>query len=240
MILLAAAVIGGDNSDLSWFTSNAQVEHHAGKAAAKGNWIELFNGRTLQGWHNYNETTPVTNWAVEDGILVCKGATADAAGGDLVTDKEFENFELSWEWKIAPGGNSGVLYHVVEDKQYKAAYETGPEYQLIDDTGYPGKLEEWQKTGCDYGMNEVKVAKRLNPPGDWNTSKIVFNKGHVEHWLNGEKILEFNAWSEQWRKEKNEGKWKDYPGYGNAKKGRIALQDHGDKASFRNIKIKEL
>lgn len=203
-------------------------------------WVSLFDGKTLQGWHNYNRSGKVLNWTIENGELVCQGATQNAAGGDLVTDKEYGNFELSWEWKIAPGGNSGVMYHVIEDPKYKAAYETGPEYQLIDDTGYPGKLENWQKTGCDYGMNAVTTAKKLNRAGEWNTSKIIFNNGHVEHWLNGEKILEFNAWSDQWVKEKQEGKWKNYPDYGSAKKGRIALQDHGDKAYFKNIKIKEL
>jgi hypothetical protein len=97
--------------------------------------VELFDGKTFKGWHNFNGTGEVKSWAIEDGNLVCLGTAADAHGGDIVTDAEYENFELAWEWKITKGGNSGVMYHVVEDKKYKAPYETGPEYQIIDDVG---------------------------------------------------------------------------------------------------------
>jgi Domain of Unknown Function (DUF1080) len=202
--------------------------------------VSLFDGKTFKGWHNFNQTGAVKSWTIEDGALVCLGTAADAHGGDIVTDAEYENFELRWEWKITPGGNSGVMYHVVEDPKYKAPYETGPEYQMIDDVGFPYKLEEWQKTGADYAMNLPNDKKNVKPVGEWNTSKIVFNRGAVEHWLNGEKIIAFQAWSTQWQKDKTTGKWKDYPGYGLARKGRIALQDHGNKVYFRNIAIVEL
>ncbi len=203
-------------------------------------WKNLFDGKTLEGWHGFNKQGPVANWVVEDGVLLCQGIAKDASGGDLVTDEEFENFELSWEWKISTGGNSGLMYHVTEGPKYSAPYETGPEYQLIDDTGYPGELEESQLTGSDYGMSPASSRKQMKPAGEWNTSRVIFNKGHVEHWLNGKKILEFQAWGEDWMKLKNEGKWKDYLDYGKAKKGKIALQDHGDKAWFRNIRIRTL
>jgi hypothetical protein len=206
----------------------------------KGKWISLFDGNTLKGWHGFNKTGPIANWDIEDGAMVCLGAAADAHGGDIVTDNSFENFELKWEWKISKEGNSGVMYHVVENAKYGAPYETGPEYQLIDDINFPQKLEEWQKTGADYAMNLTNEKKKLKPVGEWNTSKIIFNKGHVEHWLNGEKIVEFQAWDAEWTKKKTEGKWKDYPDYGLAKKGFIALQDHGHKAYFKNIMIKVL
>lgn len=207
---------------------------------ADAEWKTLFDGKTLKGWHGFNKNGAVSNWTAKNGVLVCQGIAKDASGGDLVTDEDFENFELSWEWKISAGGNSGLMYHVVEDPRYSAPYETGPEYQLIDDSGYPGELEESQKTGGDYGMTAANRAKKMKPAGEWNTSRLVFNKGHVEHWLNGEKILEFQAWDEQWTRLKNEGKWKDYPDYGKARKGKIALQDHGDKAYFRNIRIRQL
>lgn len=203
-------------------------------------WISLFDGKTLNGWHGFNKTGPIQNWTIEEDAMVCLGAAADAHGGDIVTDAAFENFELKWEWKISKGGNSGVMYHVVEGAKYSAPYQTGPEYQLIDDIGFPHKLEDWQQTGADYAMNITNDKKKLKPVGEWNTSKIVFNKGHVEHWLNGEKIVEFQAWDAEWTKKKTEGKWKDYPDYGSAKKGLIALQDHGNKAYFKNIMIKIL
>ena len=204
-------------------------------------WVSLFDGQTLNGWHGYNKSdSAVTNWIIEDSALVCLGAAEWDTGGDLVSDKEYGNFELEWDWKIEKGGNSGLMYHVVEDPKYKGPYETGPEYQMIDDAGWPGKLEDWQKTGADYAMNVANDKKKVNPIGEWNNSRIVFNEGHVEHWLNGEKIVEFEAWTDEWNKEKTTGKWKDFLDYGSAKSGKIALQDHGNKAYFKNIRIKEL
>lgn len=200
----------------------------------------LFDGKTFNGWHGFNKTGAIKNWAIEDGALVCLGAAANTNGGDIVTDAEYDNFELTWDWKVTPGGNSGVIYHVVENPKYSATYETGPEYQMIDDEGYPGGLEEWQKTAADYAMYTPNDKKKVMPVGQWNSSKIVFNKGHVEHWLNGAKVIEFNAWDTAWTKLKTEGKWKDFPDYGTAKKGRIALQDHGNKVYFKNLMIREL
>lgn len=220
------------------------AEEKTGTAAAEAKketgWESLFNGKDLTGWHGFNKTGPVTNWEVRDSALVCLGASHSDYGGDIVTDKDYSNFELKWEWKVDKGSNSGVMYHVVEDKKYKAPYETGPEYQVIDDIGFPGKLEEWQKAGADYAMNLPNDKKKLMPVGEWNSSSIIYNNGHVEHWLNGEKIVEFQADTPEWKKEKAEGKWKDFPDYAIAKTGKIALQDHGNKAYFRNIMIRPL
>ena len=124
--------------------------------------------------------------------------------------------------------------------KYHPTYETGPEYQLIDDDGWPDKLEPWQKTGCDYAMHLPNDNKKLNPVGEWNTSKIIFNNGHAEHWLNGKKIITFEAWTDDWNKKKAAGKWKDHPDYGLAHTGVIALQEHGHKVYFKDIKIREL
>ena len=157
-----------------------------------------------------------------------------------MTDKKFANFELKWEWKVNKGSNSGVMYHVQEGEKYHSPYETGPEYQIIDDIGFPEKLEEWQKAGADYAMTVPNDQKVLKPVGEWNTSSIIFNRGHVEHWLNGKKIVEFDAWTDDWNKKRTESKWKNYPDYGQAKTGEIALQDHGDKAFYKHIMIREL
>jgi hypothetical protein len=206
----------------------------------KGSWTSLFDGSTLKGWHGYNKAGVVKNWEIEEGALVCLGAAKDASGGDIVTDKKFANFELKWEWKVNKGCNSGVMYHVVEGSKWHSPYETGPEYQIIDDIGFPEHLEDWQQAGADYAMHTANSDKKLKPVGEWNTSSIIFNKGHVEHWLNGKKIVEFEAWSADWNKKRETGKWKDYPDYGKAKTGEIALQDHGDKAFYKNIMIREL
>ncbi len=216
------------------------VKKEAASTAASAKAASLFDGKTFKGWHNYNDTGTIKSWTIEDSALVCLGTAKDAHGGDIVTDAEYENFELSWDWKMTPGGNSGVMYHVVENPKYIAPYHTGPEYQMIDDVGFPSKLEEWQKTGADYAMNLANNKKVVKPVGEWNSSKIIFNKGAVEHWLNGEKIVSFQAWDDKWNKDKTTGKWKDFPDYGLAKKGRIALQDHGNKVYFKNIAVKAL
>lgn len=203
-------------------------------------WINLFDGKSLAGWHGFNKTVEVSNWIIQDSALVCLGASKSDYGGDLVSDTEFDNFELTWDWKVDKGSNSGVMYHVIEDPKYKAPYETGPEYQIIDDIGYPGKLEGWQQAGADYAMTPSNDKKQLKPVGEWNNSRLIYNAGHVEHWLNGEKIVEFQAGTEEWKKAKTEGKWKEFPDYGISSKGHIVLQDHGNKAYFKNIKIKSL
>jgi len=206
----------------------------------KEGWILLFDGKTMNGWHDYNGTTLTEPWHVVDGCIQAKGAGSDGSGY-LVTYKEYENFELSWDWKLSKGGNSGMLYHVVERPQFKVPYVTGPEYQLIDEPNFPEKLQEWQKLGADYAMHVPNFSlMKINPAGKWNNSKIVFDNGHVEHWLNGVKILEFEAWTDDWFARKNSGKWLNAPEYGLAKSGLICLQDHGYPASFRNIKLKEL
>lgn len=208
-------------------------------------WELLFDGNTMNGWKDYNGTTLTEPWHVVDGCIQAKGSGSDG-NGYIVTDKEFDNFILDWDWKLSNGGNSGMLYHVVENPYFKVPYVTGPEYQLIDVEGWekknaPTKLEEWQKIGVDYAMHLPDYSKlKVNPQGEWNNSRIVFDNGHVEHWLNGQKILEFEAWTDDWYARKNSGKWSHAPEYGLARTGVICLQDHGDPASFRNIKIKRL
>lgn len=210
------------------------------EAEKSDGWELLFDGTTLDNWRDYNGDELVGPWFVENGTIQAKGAGGDASGY-IVTKKQYENFELAWDWKIAAQGNSGVLYHVVENPIFNVPYVTGPEYQLIDDEGFPDPLEDWQKTAANYAMHSTNPAKTtIKPAGEWNTSKIVFDNGHVEHWLNGEKVVEFEAWSDDWHALKNSGKWADAPEYGLATKGVISLQDHGSAAWFRNVKIKEL
>lgn len=223
---------GGQEQQSQKETSGTQA------SAEDGEWIPLFNGDNLAGWQGYKEND-VAGWKVEDGVLVCQGKGADV-GGDIITEEKYCNFELKWEWKISEGGNAGLFYHVLKGDEYDAPYETGPEYQLLDDVGFPSELEDWQLAGADYGMYPPNEKKELKPVGEWNTSRIIFDDGHVEHWLNGEKIVEFEAWSDEWKQRVEDGKWSDYPDYGKAECGYIGLQDHGHKAWFRNIKIKEL
>ncbi|MBQ8773978.1 MAG: DUF1080 domain-containing protein [Muribaculaceae bacterium] len=208
-------------------------------------WQLLFDGKTLDGWRDYNGDSLTQPWHVVDGCIQAKG-NGDDHLGYIVTDKQYDNFILDWDWKLSYGGNSGMIYHVVEDPYFGVPYVTGPEYQLIDvegweETNAPTKLEEWQKIGVDYAMYLPNPDSLfVNPQGEWNNSRIVFDNGHVIHYLNGHKLLEFDAWTDDWFKRKNSGKWSMAPEYGLARRGVICLQDHGYPASFRNIKIKEL
>ncbi len=203
-------------------------------------WTLLFDGSTLNGWRDFNGDSLTGPWTVEDGTIKAEGHGSDA-NGYIVTDKPYGNFILSWDWKISKGGNSGMLYHVLEGQKFQVPYVTGPEYQLIDDVNFPEPLEPWQKCGADYAMYLPDTTKlHVNPAGEWNNSKIVFDNGHVEYWMNGEKIIEFEAWTRDWFERKNSGKWSHAPEYGLSSTGLICLQDHGYPAWFRNIKIKEL
>ncbi len=201
-------------------------------------WQLLFDGKTLNGWRTY-QNKPSDSWSVKDGSLYCAGSTTNKSDmrADLITTQQFENFELSLDWKIAPKGNSGVMYRVTEE--FPAAYQSGPEYQLIDDVNFPEKLETWQKTGANYAMDPAPTAAP-HPAGEWNHTRIIVNGARVEHWLNDQKIVEYELWTDDWKRKKMEGKWKDAPGYGMARKGFIALQDHGSEAWFRNVKLKVL
>lgn len=207
---------------------------------AKQGWQLLFDGQTLNGWKGYNSEQVFSCWSVVNGELICKGEGDSETAGDIITVSEFDNFELSLEWNISKAGNSGIFYHVLEGKQYTAAYETGPEYQLIDDLGWPDKLEEWQKTGADYAMTNPVKNKKLLPAGEWNKSRITYNKRHVEYWLNGMKVVDFQAYSPEWEKLRSSGKWKAYPEYALSENGHIGLQNHGSGVKFRNIKIRRL
>lgn len=202
-------------------------------------WELLFNGRTTTGWRGFQkeDLTIDEGWYAHQGTLTTSGTGGDI-GGDIVTDRKFSNFILETEWQISEGGNSGILY-LVGENGYRAVYETGPEYQLLDDQGVSGQVADWHKTAANYGMHAPQNPP-VKPAGEWNTARIVVDNGHVEHWLNGEKVLEYELWTEEWEELVESGKWADYPNYGRYREGHIALQDHGDRVWFRNIKIKEL
>lgn len=227
------------------FTSCYDKVNKLSSAEINDGWQLLFNGENLDGWRDYNGETLTGPWEVQDGTIFAEGK-GDDGNGYIVTDKEYANFHLKWQWKISKGGNSGMLYHVVERPDFKVPYVTGPEYQLIDDDNFAEfndgyQLEEWQRCGVDYAMYVPDFETRdLNPAGEWNHSEIIFDNGHVTYILNGKVTVEFDAWTPDWHARKNSGKWNNAPEYGMSPKGVICLQDHGYPAWFRDIKIKEL
>ena len=221
------------------FPAQSQQNILTQKEAEEG-WELLFDGNTLDGWRGFKAEGIPADWSVIDRCIVVSGTGGGESANDLITRKQYEDFDLYLEWAISPGGNSGIFFHVLEGN-YPSTYATGQEYQLIDDAGFPDKLEDWQKAGADYAMHPADPAKKkLMAVGEFNSSRIRVKDGHVTHWLNGEVIVEYDLWTEAWHKLKNEGKWKDYPWYGLARKGYIGLQHHGSMVRFRNIKIKDL
>ena len=212
-----------------------QKDNTLSKKEKKEGWVLLFDGTSTNGWRNY-KNREADGWAIANGELYCK-ENGVSKRADLITASQYENYELQIDWKISSKKNSGIVYMVTEDNG--ASYESGPEYQLIDDLGYPEKLSEKQLSGANYDMQapSVKVAK---PAGEFNHTKIVINKGHVEHWLNGAKVVEYELWSKEWEQQKENSKWKNVKPYGMSKKGYIALQDHGGGIAFKNIKLKPL
>ena len=236
---LLVVVAGGAAVAQAASCEGANALTPAEKAAG---WELLFDGKSMSGWHGYNGQS-LKAWTIEDCSLKTVGTEGNYGSdlrADLATDREFTDFEVSVDWKATQGGNSGLMYGVVEDKKYDAAWKTGPEYQFIDDDGFPDKLEPWQLAGANYAMHVANDQKQLKPVGEWNNTRIVVNGKHVEHWLNGKKILEFERWTDEWRKLRDSGKWKDAPDYGLAKTGRIVLQDHGSVFWFRNVKIRPI
>jgi Domain of Unknown Function (DUF1080) len=194
-------------------------------------WRLLFDGKTTAGWRGFRRQAMPAGWKVADGALTRVGD-----GTDIITVDEFADFELTLEWKVPPNGNSGVLYRVTEDDD--VIWHTAPEYQVIDNAYRPG-LKPAQYAGANYDLHPPSrdVTK---PVGSWNQTRIVARGAHVEHWLNGVQIVEYELWSPQWEQLVRASKFKDYPKYGRARRGHIGLQDHGDRVAFRNIRIREI
>jgi hypothetical protein len=206
-------------------------------------WQLLFDGQTKNGWHIYNGTSDGAAWKVEDGALTLdsnyKVDGKRAGGGDLTTDEEFENFELSLEWKIGKGGNSGIIFLVNEDPKYGASYFTGPEMQVLDNEGHSDASIHKHRAGDLYDLIAADP-QNVKPAGEWNHVRIIVNQGQLELWQNGAKVVSTTLWDDNWKKMVAESKFKEWKDFGTFKKGKIVLQDHGDPVWYRNIKIKKL
>ena len=198
-------------------------------------WQPLFDGKSLTGWRSYRKTNaPQQGWIAEDGILK---KVAKVRGGDIVTERTFGDFDLRWEWRIATNGNNGLKYLVTEER----ASAPGHEYQMLDDDGHPdGKKGPIRQTASFYDVLPPTMERHLKPPGEWNSSRVLVQGNHVEHWLNGDKVLEYELGSDALKAAIANSKFKESKGFGERIQGRILLTDHGDECWFRNIRIREL
>ena len=225
------------DTDSSKTTMNSTTD----SLSEKEGWSSLFDGEKIAGWHTYGKTG-AGSWKVTDGVLYLD--STKTAGkreeGDLVTDKEYENFHLSLDWKLAKGGNSGIIFLIKEDSsKYKRTYETGPEMQVLDNEGHSdGKIEK-HHAGDLYDLIACSE-ETVKPTGEWNHAEIKLDKGKLDFYLNGTNVVSTTMWDDNWNKMIAGSKFKTMPDFAKFKKGKIALQDHGDPVWFRNIKIKEL
>ena len=227
--------------DLTGFSANLPTVSLPEKGNSRNPWQNLFDGKTLSGWHIYQKQgQPVTEkWVVQDGAI----HLTSGGVGDLVTDKDYSNFEMEIEWKIAEAGNSGIMYHISEEPKFGATYETGPEMQVLDNERHPDAKagREGNRTaGALYDLQKPITPMAAKPAGGWNKARLVVRKGKAQHFLNGKKIAEYPTSGPEWDKMVSESKFKKLGGFGKFQTGKIALQDHGDLVWYRNIRIREL
>jgi hypothetical protein len=198
-----------------------------------GGWRSLFDGTSTAAWRGYKEQGVPAGWHIVDGVLTKSGAV-----GDLMTKDQFKNFELALDWKLDKGGNAGIFYRGTED--YDHIYWSGPEYQLLDDANHPDGQSRLTSAGADYGLYPSRAGV-VNPFDQWNSTLIVVNGNTVQHWLNGQKLLEYELGSPDWTAKVKASKFLAYPKYGTAPQGYIAIQgDHDGMLSVRNVRIREL
>lgn len=201
-------------------------------------WQLLFDGKSMDQWRGFKMDEIPPGWVIEGETLQFSGERGGEGSGDLMTKEQYANFELKLEWKISPGGNSGILYRVTEN--YDQEFHTGPEVQILDNSKehYPG-LEDTQLAGANYALHPPSKDV-VKPVGEWNSMHLVVNGAQVEHWLNGEKIVAFELWTDEWKDLVAKSKFVEWPDYGLNKTGHLVLQDHGAGVWFRNIKLKVL
>lgn len=202
----------------------------AGRPDGTG-WRALFDGSTTSGWRGFRQQTMPEGWQVVDGALTRVGKA-----GDIITIEQFEDFELTLEWKVAAGANSGVFYRVTEDED--AMWKTAPEMQVIDNA-YREPLKPAQLAGANYDLHPP-TRDTSRAAGSWNDTRILVRGNHVEHWLNGAKVVEYELGSDDWKRRVQASKFNAHPRYGRARKGHIGLQDHGDTVAYRNIRIRTI
>ncbi|MEM8890033.1 MAG: DUF1080 domain-containing protein [Bacteroidota bacterium] len=214
--------------------TEAPAEESPAETAAMDAEI-LFDGSSLDAWRNFKTDTLSHLWKIEDGTLTLSGK----GGGDIVTRNSYESFELELEWKISPNGNSGIFFHVSEADSLGKVYHSGPEIQILDNDGHPDGKIPMHRAGDNYDLQACSE-ETVKPVGEWNQVKVVVDNGKVEQWLNGSLVVSYTLNSPEWEEQYQKSKFTQWPAYGRAGKGHIALQDHGDPVWFRNIRIKTL
>ena len=199
-------------------------------------WTDLLTSGT-GAWRDYGQQSLSPGWTYDATTRVLTRSAGGGSGGGIITKEQYEDFELELEWKVGPRGNSGVFYRVTEGPA--VIYHNAPEYQILDNAGHADGRNAITSAGANYGLN-APISDVTRPIGEWNETRIVVRGAHVEHWLNGTKVVEYQLWTPEWTAAVKASKFNQWPGYGLAKRGHIGLQDHGDVVSFRNIRVREI
>jgi len=220
----------------------AQAPNTLTKKEKKEGWKLLFDGKTTEGWHTYLKDSVGSKWQVKDGTLTFDPSQPKEGGGDIVTNDEYENYELALEWKISKGGNSGIIFDIQEDPKFGATYLTGPEMQVLDNINAEDNKKENHLAGCLYDMSGDASVSKPKPVGEWNQVRILQDKGKLTFWLNGTKTFEGQIGSEEWNHMVANSKFsnKAFSDFAKVAKGKIALQEHPGSSQWRNIKIRPL
>jgi len=217
------------------------LSHTTAKSQDTNNgFVSLFDGKTTQGWHTYGKTFVGKGWTVDNGAIHFDPKLVKGDNGDLVTDKEYGNFHLKIDWKVAPNANSGILFHINENAtKYDQTFSTGPEMQVLDNDGHPdGKITK-HRAGDLYDLIKSS-SEPVKPVGEWNTAEIISTDGKLEFILNGVKTVSTTQFDDNWKSLIAGSKFAKWDGFGTFTKGKISLQDHGNEVWFRNIMIKEI
>jgi hypothetical protein len=231
-LLLAACTPGGNSPPAESGATTSVSTGLTAEQRASG-WRPLFDGTNTDAWRGYKTQTMPAGWHIVDGVLTKTGSVED-----IVTKDQFGNFQLALDWKLSPGGNAGVFYRGTEE--YDHIYWSAPEYQLLDDAGHPDGQSRLTSAGADYGLYP-SPAGVVKPADQWNSTLIVVNGNTIQHWLNGQKLLEYEVGSADWTAKVKASKFAAYPNYGRAPKGYIAVQgDHDGTLSLRNVRIREI
>lgn len=197
-------------------------------------WTLLFDGTNMNHWRGYQSEEVPEGWSVKSGIMT---VTEPTHGGDIVTRDTYQNFELMLDWKVPEGGNSGIMFHVTED--YGSPWATGPEMQILDNDAFEGGASGKNSSGSNYDVH-APSADVSKPAGEWNSIHLIVHGADVEHWMNGEQIVAYQLWSDEWLELVKGSKWVNHKDYGMRKTGHIALQGDHTPVSFRNVKLKRL
>lgn len=201
-------------------------------AQQASDWVSLFDGKTIAHWRGFKMATVPDGWRVVDGTI-----TRTGDGADLVSREQYTNFEFEFEWKVPPGGNSGIMFRVTE--ALERTYHSGPEYQILDNARHADGKNPLTSAGANYALH-APTRDASRPVGEWNQGRLIVNGNNVQHWLNGEKVVEYTLGTPQWTALVKASKFNEWPQYGREPRGHLVIQDHGDRVQFRNLRIRVL